>query len=105
MNEDFKSRLREAFEYQSMAKVARRLKIPHATVRNYYGGRLPAPEVLIKIAKETGVSLNWLLMGTGDKYSGQVAPLGLGNFIEKKIGEIIDEKLAEMKKRSDADGV
>ena len=104
MNEDFKSRLREAFEYQSMAKVARRLKIPHATVRNYYGGRLPAPEVLIKIAKETGVSLNWLLMGTGDKYSGQVAPLGLGNFIEKKIGEIIDEKLAEMKKRSDADG-
>src|SRR5438445_1633905 len=94
MNREFIERLNTAFENASMADVARRLKIPHATVRNYYQGRLPAPEVLIKIANETGVSLNWLLIGTGDKYAGQVGPIGLGKFIEEKIGEIIEQKLA-----------
>lgn len=94
MNRDFIERLHRAFDNGSMADVARRLKIPHATVRNYYQGRLPAPEVLIKIANETGVSLNWLLIGTGEMYAGQHPPIGLGKFIEAKIGEIIDEKLA-----------
>lgn len=74
--------------------VTRRLKIPHATVRNYYQGRLPAPEVFIKIANETGVSLNWLLIGTGYKYAGLVAPIGIGRFLEEKIEQIIDKKLA-----------
>ncbi len=95
MNRDFIERLNSAFDNASMADVARRLKIPHATVRNYYKeARLPAPEVLIKIANETGVSLNWLLAGTGDKYAGQVGPIGLGRFIEEKITEMIDQKLA-----------
>ena len=94
MNRDFIERLDTAFDRESMADVARRLKIPHATVRNYYQGRLPAPEVLIKIATETGVSLNWLLTGLGDRYAGQVSPIGLGKFIEEKIGEMIDRKLA-----------
>src|SRR5436190_669329 len=98
MNRDFIGRLDQAFEGASMADVARRLKIPHATVRNYYKyGRLPAPEVLIKIAGETGVSLNWLLMGSGDMYAGQIPPIGLGKFIEQKIGELIDEKLAAVR--------
>ena len=95
MNRDFVERLLIAFDHESMAEVARRLKIPHATVRNYYQGRLPAPEVLIKIARETGVSLNWLLAGEGDMYAGQTPPVGLGKFIEDKISEIIDRKLAE----------
>lgn len=80
-----------------MADVARRLDIPHATVRNYYNGRLPAPDVLIKIASETNVSLNWLLMGTGDMYAGQAPKIGLGRFLEDRIGEIIDEKLASLR--------
>jgi len=94
MNREFIERLNTAFENASMADVARRLKMPHATVRNYYQGRLPAPEVLIKIALETGVSLNWLLIGTGNMYAGDTAPIGLGRFLEEKIGEIIDQKLA-----------
>ncbi len=94
MNDEFILRLRTAFENASMAVVARRLGIPHATVRNYYQGRLPAPEVLIKIAAETGVSLNWLLIGTGDMYAGQTPPVGLGKFIEAKIAEMIDQRLA-----------
>ena len=100
MNREFVERLRTAFEGESMADVARRLKIPHATVRNYYQGRLPAPEVLIKIANETGVSLNWLLIGTGDRYAGEVAPIGLGRFLEEKIGLIIDKKLETIDKNT-----
>lgn len=95
MDHDFVDRLSKAFDNASMAEVARRLKIPHATVRNYYKtGRLPAPEVLIKIAAETGVSLNWLLIGTGEMYAGAVRPLDLGRILEQKIGDIIDERLA-----------
>ncbi len=98
MSRDYIERLHKAFNNESMADVARRLKIPHATVRNYYQGRLPAPEVLIKIANETRVSLNWLLIGTGDMFGGQRPPIGLGKFIEDRIGEIIDQKLASLGK-------
>ena len=35
-----------------------------------------------------------LLIGTGNMYAGDVAPIGLGRFLEEKIGEIIDQKLA-----------
>lgn len=93
-NEDFVRRLDKAFEHQSMADVARRLSIPHATVRNYYNGRLPAPEVLIKIARESGVSLNWLLLGSGEMYIGETKRVDIGRFIENKISDLIKEKLA-----------
>ena len=96
MERDFIERLHKAFDNASMADVARRLKIPHATVRNYYQGRLPAPEVLIKIANETSVSLNWLLTGTGDMYAGGRPPVGLGKFIEERIVEIVDQRLAAL---------
>ena len=94
MNEDFRMRLLTVFNHASMAEVARQLKIPHATVRNYFQGRLPATEVLVKIANETGVSLNWLLLGTGDMYAGRRPPIGIGQFLEEKIGEIINKKFA-----------
>lgn len=80
-----------------MAAVARRLGVPHATVRNYYQGRLPAPEVLIKIAEETGVSLNWLLIGTGEMYAGDVKGADLDQVLEKKISEMIDRRLSGRK--------
>lgn len=98
MNKDFVVRLHTTFDGASMADVARRLKIPHATVRNYYLGRLPAPEVLIKIANETSVSLNWLLTGTGDMYGGQRPPIGLGKFLEERIAEIVDQRIATLGK-------
>lgn len=95
MGNEFIDRLNKTFEYGSMADVARRLGIPHATVRNYYQGRLPAPDVLIKIARETSVSLNWLLDGRGEMYAGDAPRLGIGRFLEGKIAEIVDRRLAE----------
>jgi transcriptional regulator with XRE-family HTH domain len=92
-NSEFVRRLDLIFEGATMAVVAKRLGVPHATVRNYYHGRLPAPEVLIKIAATTGVSLNWLLLGNGDMFAGEVGPVGLGRFLELKIGELVDRRL------------
>ena len=94
MNEDFKQRLQEAFGFATMAVIARRLGIPHATVRNYFRGRMPAPEVLIKIANETNVSLNWLLIGTGEMYVPGTQTIDLGELFDQRIEEIIDRKLA-----------
>ena len=94
MTDGFRERLNKVFNHASMADVSRKLKIPHATVRNYYLGRLPATEVLIKIANETGVSLNWLLLGQGEMYGGERPPIGIGQFLEERIAEMIESQLA-----------
>ncbi len=102
MDLEYIERLNKAFNYDTMADVARRLGLPHATIRNYFReGRIPAPDVLIKIANETSVSINWLLMGTGDMYAVRRPPIGLGQFIEEKINEIIDQKLAGLGFKAD----
>lgn len=95
MDKDFVARFKKTFDNATIAVIARRLGISHATVSNYYkNGRIPAPDVLVKIAAETGVSLNWLLMGTGDMYAGTGPPIGLGRFLEGKISEMIDARIA-----------
>lgn len=94
MNEEFKERFRQLFEFASMADIARQLGVPHATVRNYFSGRMPAPDVLIKIANTTGVSLNWLLIGTGEKFASRVKPIDVGRMLEERIEQIIEQKLA-----------
>jgi AcrR family transcriptional regulator len=50
MDASFSQRLADAFGNMTMAEIARRIGVPHATIRNYFQGRLPAPDVLIKIA-------------------------------------------------------
>lgn len=95
MNGDFAKRLAAAFDNQTMAQIARRVGVPHATVRNYFQGRLPSPEVLIKIAQATQVSLNWLLMGTGEMFTEAGARRDIGRLIEDRIEEILEQKLAD----------
>ena len=77
-----------------MADIARRIGVPHATIRNYFQGRLPAPEVLIKIANETNVSLNWLLTGDGQMYVTGREPLNFDRMLERRIEQLIEQKLA-----------
>lgn len=95
MANDFSERLGEAFDFATMAAIARRLGVPHATIRNYFGGRMPSPEVLIKIARETSVSLNWLLTGKGEKFVQHNRPVDIGAVLDQRIEQIIDAKLAE----------
>ena len=91
----FQDRLGRIFDFASMADIARRLGLPHATVRNYFGGRLPAPEVLIRIAEATNVSINWLLTGKGEMFAGEPRGLDVGRVIDARILELVDRKLAE----------
>ncbi|MBC7901065.1 MAG: helix-turn-helix domain-containing protein [Saprospiraceae bacterium] len=94
MAEDFEDRLKQAFGFATMAAIARRLGIPHATIRNYFRGRMPAPDVLIKIANETNVSLNWLLIGTGEMLAADAPKPDIGKLIDLRIEEIVEEKLS-----------
>ncbi|HMQ03132.1 MAG TPA: helix-turn-helix domain-containing protein [Pyrinomonadaceae bacterium] len=95
MNDDFVYRLRRTFDFASMAAIARRIGVPHATVRNYFQGRVPAPDVLIKIANETDVSLNWLLSGTGEMYLRGKEPINLDRIIEDRITAVVDRIISE----------
>lgn len=94
MGNEFSERLSESFGFATMAAIARRLGVPHATVRNYFGGRMPSPDVLIKIARETNVSLNWLLTGLGQKFLEGGGPDDLGLILEQKITQIVDARLS-----------
>jgi len=94
----FSSRLKKVFEFATMSEVGKRLNVPHATVRNYYLGRLPAPDILIKIANETGVSLTWLLTGKGDMFATGHGTKNYGQALEQLINEIVDRRLAEIEK-------
>jgi AcrR family transcriptional regulator len=93
--DDFHERLSRVFDRGTMADVARRLDLPHATIRNYFGGRLPAPDVLIRIANETNVSINWLLTGQGEMYAGPPKGVDIGRVLDERIAEIVEKKLAE----------
>lgn len=95
MNNDFTQRLKEAFEFASMAEIARRIDVPHATVRNYFHGRMPAPEVLIKIASQTNISINWLLTGVGPKFVSGCEPLNFDRFLAERVTEIVERMLNE----------
>lgn len=94
----FSSRFRKLFEFATMSEVSKRLNVPHATVRNYYHGRLPAPDILIKIANETGVSLTWLLTGSGEMYLTAAGGRDLGRALEGLIVSIVDRRLAEIER-------
>ena len=93
MNEEFQERLKKMFNFATMADIARIIEVPHATVRNYFSGRLPAPEVLMKIANATNISLNWLLLGQGEMYAAKRRSLDLNGLLEDKIDEILEKKL------------
>lgn len=52
---------------ETQSQFAARLGTTQASISRYINGRQPDRETLIKIAHQTGVSLDWLLTGqTGD---------------------------------------
>lgn len=59
---------------EEIAEIARCLNLSYNTIKNYSLGRQPNPEVLIQIVQQLEkrdhkiLSLNWLLMGIGDKW-------------------------------------
>lgn len=94
MNKEFTDRLKKAFDNATMAEIARRIEVPHATIRNYFQGRMPAPDVLIKIGSQTGVSLNWLLLGQGAMFVAGERPIDLNQLLEERVTQIVERILA-----------
>ncbi|MFT3743567.1 MAG: helix-turn-helix domain-containing protein [Pyrinomonadaceae bacterium] len=64
---EFIERLTDACGSARAADIKRLLGITYQTAKNYLNGRLPHPEILIKISEETGCSIDWLLTGRGNK--------------------------------------
>ncbi len=69
LTEEVAGRIVEIFGTNEAA-AARRLNTVTATVKTYTDKkRIPATEMLIRIVEATGVSLDWLLLGKGEKFS------------------------------------
>lgn len=66
---DFAARFAEACGSGEPARIQRLLTISYQAAKNYLGGRLPDPRVLITIAERTPYSIHWLLTGEGEKFS------------------------------------
>jgi len=68
---------------ETQSQFAQRLGTTQASISRYLNGRQPDRETLIKIAQQTGVSLDWLLTGQ----SGQ-------NGNEKSDAELLQAAIA-----------
>ncbi len=73
---DISPRLKTLFPSKSTEEIAVLLGIPEADVVSYFNGRLPAADVLMKIAHLTGVSLTWLLTNKGPQWAAPSADNG-----------------------------
>jgi transcriptional regulator with XRE-family HTH domain len=65
MNKQFSTRLAETIEAMGMSptEFARRAKIPQGTVSKCLSGHVPTARILLGIAKFSGKSVDWLLVG------------------------------------------
>src|SRR4030095_9577067 len=66
----FGQRFAEACASEEPARIGRFLNISYQAAKNYLGGRLPEPRVLLRIAESTPYSIHWLLTGEGEKFVG-----------------------------------
>ena len=61
-------RLKELAGDGSVNGFAKRCGIPGTTMRQYFEGSIPGADKMAQIAERTGVSLVWLITGSGLKY-------------------------------------
>ena len=65
---DIGRRIVEAFNYQPDAEIAYILKTKCSVVKSFTEGEeFPPTEILLLIRRATGVSIDWLLTGEGQK--------------------------------------
>lgn len=101
--QQFGKRFAEACGTGEAAKIQRLLDISYQAAKNYLGGRLPDPRVLLTIAERTPYSLHWLLTGEGEKFSladssSNTLPLArqISALIRREVEEAVDQALANM---------
>src|SRR5664279_453448 len=75
-NPEFVARFVETCGSPEPAKIQRLLNISYQAAKNYLEGRLPSPEVLLRISVKTPYSIDWLLTGRGKKFIEGVDSVG-----------------------------
>ena len=73
MNRQFSIRLGAAIEALGFTPTlfARRARIPQGTISKCLNGHVPTARILMRLAKSTGKSVDWLLGGTGRAIPGE----------------------------------
>jgi hypothetical protein len=80
MKSEIGSRIVEAFDYRSVAKIASLLRISNKTVKSYIvGDEFPTIEILLDIHRLTGSSLDWLLTGRETKQESRAHSFAVSN--------------------------
>lgn len=80
----FEDRIVDAFGGRTLKEVAERLDVNYHTLRNWAKETRDIPPAeLKKIAILTNVSLNWLLLGEGEKFANQRKEFNLERSIER----------------------
>jgi hypothetical protein len=97
---EFGQRFAEACASEEPARIGRFLNISYQAAKNYLGGRLPEPRVLLRIAENTPYSIHWLLTGEGEKFVRQDADAGtvipaseIKAMVREACAEVINEVL------------
>lgn len=73
---------------ETQSQFAQRLGTTQASISRYLNGRQPDRETLIKIAQQTGVSLDWLLTGSAGEQGGAKADIELLQAALAYLGDI-----------------
>jgi len=97
----FAARLSELIGSESRAKFAARSGISEGVIRRYEAGSQPGLINLLKIAEATGVTVNWLATGEGEKMALPPAPRE-GSEESESVKGALDNYREEMRRiRSD----
>lgn len=67
-NVQFAKRFADVCNTSKPSDAAKILGISYQAAKNYLSGKVPNTLILIKIAKETSCSIDWLLLGKGEKF-------------------------------------
>ena len=73
MEKEFSARLRTVIQAMGLnpTRFARKAGVPQGTISKCLNGHVPTPRVLLRIARATGKSVDWLLTGKGQGGSGE----------------------------------
>ena len=100
-NKEFFTRLRELLKDYKQVEVARAIGVSKAMVSGYMTGKkMPGSEKLYKIARLTGINLEWLISGHGPKYRSEAeAPVEADSIRLERRG-VAPRKLASYRATS-----
>lgn len=102
MTTSFEERLLGLFGL-NLKEIAEKLGVNYHTFRNWAKEtRDIPPSELAKIAKMTNVSLNWLLLGEGEKYQSPAATPDLIDVLNSHLRRIIREEIAASSQAKDS---